>query len=52
VKLQHGSGMHQIFDAIARSHGFDESTIPMGYLHNLNIPQMEHIYKGKTSTIE
>ena len=27
--------MHQIFDAIARSHGFDESTIPMGYLDNL-----------------
>ena len=34
---QHGSGMHQIFDAIARSHGFDESTIPMGYLDNLRL---------------
>jgi asparagine synthase (glutamine-hydrolysing) len=32
---QHGSGMHQVFDAIARSHGFDESTITMGYLDNL-----------------
>ncbi|HEY6882445.1 MAG TPA: asparagine synthase (glutamine-hydrolyzing) [Nitrososphaeraceae archaeon] len=32
---QHGSGMHQVFDAIARSHGFDESTIPMRYLDNL-----------------
>jgi asparagine synthase (glutamine-hydrolysing) len=32
---QHGSGMHQIFDAIARSHGFSESTIPVGYLDNL-----------------
>src|ERR687887_255772 len=32
---QHGSGMHQVFDAIARNHGFDESTIPMGYLDNL-----------------
>ena len=29
--------MHQIFDAIARSHGFDESTIPMGYLDNLKL---------------
>jgi asparagine synthase (glutamine-hydrolysing) len=34
---QHGSGMHQIFDAIARGHGFDESTIPMGYLDNLRL---------------
>lgn len=34
---QHGSGMHQIFDVIARSHGFDESTIPMGYLDNLRL---------------
>jgi asparagine synthase (glutamine-hydrolysing) len=32
---QHGSGMHQAFDAIARSRGFDESTIPMRYLDNL-----------------
>ena len=29
--------MHQIFDAIARSHGFDESTIPIGYLDNLRL---------------
>jgi asparagine synthase (glutamine-hydrolysing) len=29
--------MHQIFDAIVRSHGFDESTIPMGYLHNIKL---------------
>jgi asparagine synthase (glutamine-hydrolysing) len=34
---QHGSGTHQIFDAIARSHGFDESTIPVGYLDNLRL---------------
>ena len=34
---QHGSGMHQTFDAIARGHGFDESTIPMGYLDNLRL---------------
>ncbi|MGB8134992.1 MAG: asparagine synthase (glutamine-hydrolyzing) [Nitrososphaeraceae archaeon] len=34
---QHGSGTHQIFDAIARSHGFDESTIPMEYLDNLRL---------------
>jgi asparagine synthase (glutamine-hydrolysing) len=34
---QHGSGTHQIFDAIARSHGFDESSIPMGYLDNLRL---------------
>jgi asparagine synthase (glutamine-hydrolysing) len=34
---QHGSGTHQIFDAISRSHGFDESTIPMEYLDNLRL---------------
>jgi asparagine synthase (glutamine-hydrolysing) len=34
---QHGSGMHQIFDAIARSRGFDESTSPMGYLDSLGL---------------
>jgi asparagine synthase (glutamine-hydrolysing) len=34
---QHGSGTHQIFDAIAISHGFDESTIPVGYLDNLRL---------------
>ena len=33
----HGSGMHQVFDTISRSHGFDESTIPMGYLDNLRL---------------
>src|SRR5689334_7975751 len=25
---QHGSGMHGMLDAIARKHGFDESSIP------------------------
>ena len=34
---QHGSGMHSVFDTIARNHGFDESTIPMGYLDNLRL---------------
>lgn len=29
---QHGSGMHNIFDTIARKHGFDESTISKKYL--------------------
>ena len=29
---QHGSGMHNIFDTIARKHGFDESTICKKYL--------------------
>jgi len=29
--------MHQVFDTISRSHGFDESTIPMGYLDNLRL---------------
>lgn len=29
---QHGSGMHNIFDMIARKHGFDESTISKKYL--------------------
>lgn len=29
---QHGSGMHNIFDTIARKHGFDESTISRKYL--------------------
>lgn len=28
---QHGSGMHIVVDAIARNHGFDESTIPKRY---------------------
>jgi asparagine synthase (glutamine-hydrolysing) len=32
---QHGSGMHPVFDTIARNHGFDEYTIPAGYLDNL-----------------
>jgi asparagine synthase (glutamine-hydrolysing) len=29
---QHGSGMHDIFDTIARKHGFDEFTISKKYL--------------------
>jgi asparagine synthase (glutamine-hydrolysing) len=29
---QHGSGMHDVFDAIARKHGFDETTISTRYL--------------------
>ena len=29
---QHGSGMHNVADAIARKHGFDESTISNRYL--------------------
>ncbi len=29
---QHGSGMHDIFDTIARKHGFDEFTISRRYL--------------------
>jgi len=29
---QHGSGMHGVFDAIARKHGFDETTISTRYL--------------------
>jgi asparagine synthase (glutamine-hydrolysing) len=32
---QHGSGMHAIFDTIARKHGFDESTISKNYLEIL-----------------
>jgi asparagine synthase (glutamine-hydrolysing) len=32
---QHGSGMHDIFDIIARKHGFDESTISKNYLQVL-----------------
>lgn len=28
---QHGSGMHNVVDALARKHGFDESTIPKRY---------------------
>jgi asparagine synthase (glutamine-hydrolysing) len=32
---QHGSGMHSVFDTIARNHGFDESTIHMEYLDAL-----------------
>ncbi|HET7345510.1 MAG TPA: asparagine synthase C-terminal domain-containing protein, partial [Nitrososphaeraceae archaeon] len=33
---QHGSGMHGVFDAIARKHGFDESTISTSYLDILS----------------
>jgi asparagine synthase (glutamine-hydrolysing) len=29
---QHGSGIHQVIDLIARKHGFDESTISAKYL--------------------
>jgi asparagine synthase (glutamine-hydrolysing) len=29
---QHGSGMHNVFDAIATKHGFDESTMSTRYL--------------------
>src|SRR5215831_7597480 len=32
---QHGSGMHEIFDSIAKNHGFDESTVSRGYLEVL-----------------
>jgi asparagine synthase (glutamine-hydrolysing) len=34
---QHGSGMHDMIDAIARKHGFDESTIPAAYLDELRL---------------
>jgi asparagine synthase (glutamine-hydrolysing) len=36
---QHGSGMHDIFNAIARKHGFDESTISKQYLNALQSRQ-------------
>jgi asparagine synthase (glutamine-hydrolysing) len=32
---QHGSGMHDIFDSIAKKHGFDEYTVSMSYLEVL-----------------
>jgi asparagine synthase (glutamine-hydrolysing) len=32
---QHGSGIHSIFDSIARKHGFDESTLSSRYLEVL-----------------
>ena len=32
---QHGSGMHDVFDMIARKHGFDESTLSNKYLEIL-----------------
>jgi asparagine synthase (glutamine-hydrolysing) len=34
---QHGSGMHDMINAIARKHGFDESTIPASYLDELRL---------------
>jgi asparagine synthase (glutamine-hydrolysing) len=34
---QHGSGMHDMLDSIARKHGFDESTIPASYLDELRL---------------
>src|SRR6187200_672950 len=33
---QHGSGMHGVFDTIARKHGFDETTISPRYLDILS----------------
>jgi asparagine synthase (glutamine-hydrolysing) len=36
---QHGSGMHDVFNAIARKHGFDESTISKQYLNALQSRQ-------------
>ncbi|HZD35154.1 MAG TPA: asparagine synthetase B [Nitrososphaeraceae archaeon] len=32
---QHGSGIHQVFDMIARKHGFEESTLSSKYLSHL-----------------
>jgi asparagine synthase (glutamine-hydrolysing) len=32
---QHGSGMHEIFDSIAKKHGFDEFTVSRSYLEVL-----------------
>ena len=32
---QHGSGMHDVFDSIARKHGFDEAAISKRYLEIL-----------------
>jgi len=34
---QHGSGMHGMLDAIARKHGFDESSIPSTYIETLRL---------------
>jgi asparagine synthase (glutamine-hydrolysing) len=34
---QHGSGMHEIFDSIARRHGFDEFTVSREYLEFLKL---------------
>ena len=34
---QHGSGMHGMLDAIARKHGFEDSTVPDIYLEELKV---------------
>jgi asparagine synthase (glutamine-hydrolysing) len=34
---QHGSGMHGMLDAIARKHGFEDSTVPDIYLEELKM---------------
>ena len=34
---QHGSGMHGTLDEIARTHGFDDTTIPAVYLEELQM---------------
>jgi asparagine synthase (glutamine-hydrolysing) len=34
---QHGSGMHDVIDAIARTHGFDESAVPASYIEALRL---------------
>jgi asparagine synthase (glutamine-hydrolysing) len=55
---QHGSGMHSVFDTIARNHGFDESTVPMGYLDALRLRERigssqryGHIFENETMWI-
>jgi asparagine synthase (glutamine-hydrolysing) len=55
---QHGSGMHSVFDTIARNHGFDESTIPMGYLDALRLRERigssqryGHLFENETMWI-
>ncbi len=34
---QHGSGMHGMLDAIAKKHGFEDSTVPDNYLEELKV---------------
>ena len=48
---QHGSGMHGMLDAIARKHGFDDSTIPHIYLEELKMREKIGSHRGTATSL-